>query len=58
MHLYQTQDKFGFWKDRSQMKRPGQPVEVAPCYVLLASEDGSYISGQTLHPNGGTVVNA
>jgi NAD(P)-dependent dehydrogenase (short-subunit alcohol dehydrogenase family) len=40
------------------MKRPGQPNEVAPCYVFLASEDASYMSGQVLHPNGGNVVNA
>lgn len=39
------------------MKRPGQPDEVAPCYVFLASQDSSYIAGQILHPNGGTVVN-
>lgn len=39
------------------MKRPGQPSEVAPCYVFLASEDSSYMSGQFLHPNGGTIVN-
>jgi NAD(P)-dependent dehydrogenase (short-subunit alcohol dehydrogenase family) len=39
------------------MGRPGQPNEVAPCYVFLASEDASYISGQVLHPNGGTIVN-
>ena len=38
------------------MERPGQPNEVAPCYVFLASEDASYISGQVLHPNGGNVV--
>ena len=38
------------------MGRSGQPNEVAPCYVFLASEDASYISGQVLHPNGGTVV--
>jgi NAD(P)-dependent dehydrogenase (short-subunit alcohol dehydrogenase family) len=38
------------------MKRPGQPNEVAPCYVFLASDDASYISGQVLHPNGGKVV--
>jgi NAD(P)-dependent dehydrogenase (short-subunit alcohol dehydrogenase family) len=38
------------------MERAGQPNEVAPCYVFLASPDGSYISGQVLHPNGGTVV--
>jgi NAD(P)-dependent dehydrogenase (short-subunit alcohol dehydrogenase family) len=40
------------------MKRAGQPNEVAPCYVFLASEEASYISGQVLHPNGGTVVGA
>lgn len=38
------------------MGRPGQPEEVAPCYVFLASEDASYITGQTLHPNGGRMV--
>lgn len=37
--------------------RPGQPEEVAPCYVFLASEDGSYMAGQILHPNGGEIVN-
>lgn len=40
------------------MKRVGQPDEVAPCYVFLASNDASYMSGQVLHPNGGEVVNA
>jgi NAD(P)-dependent dehydrogenase (short-subunit alcohol dehydrogenase family) len=39
------------------MKRAGQPDEMAPAYVYLASEDSSYMSGQTLHLNGGTVVN-
>ena len=38
------------------MERAGQPNEVAPCYVFLASEDASYISGQVLHPNGGQIV--
>jgi NAD(P)-dependent dehydrogenase (short-subunit alcohol dehydrogenase family) len=37
--------------------RPGQPEEVAPSYVFLASDDSSYMIGQILHPNGGTVVN-
>lgn len=36
--------------------RPGQPFELAPAYVMLASDDGSYISGQTVFVNGGTVV--
>jgi NAD(P)-dependent dehydrogenase (short-subunit alcohol dehydrogenase family) len=40
------------------MKRAGQPSEVAPCFVFLASEDSSYMSGQVLHPNGGTIVNS
>ncbi len=39
------------------MKRAGQPEEVAPSYVFLASDDSSYMSGQVLHPNGGKVVN-
>jgi NAD(P)-dependent dehydrogenase (short-subunit alcohol dehydrogenase family) len=39
------------------MQRAGQPEEVAPCYVFLASDDASYMAGQILHPNGGEVVN-
>jgi NAD(P)-dependent dehydrogenase (short-subunit alcohol dehydrogenase family) len=39
------------------LERAGQPNEVAPCYVFLASDDASYMTGQVLHPNGGTVVN-
>ncbi len=42
----------------AEMGRPGQPDEVAPSYIFLAAEsDSSYINGQVLHPNGGTVVN-
>jgi len=40
------------------MQRAGQPEEVAPCYVFLASSDSQYMTGQMLHPNGGEVVNA
>lgn len=39
------------------MGRAGQPYEVAPCYVFLASKDSSYMTGQVLHPNGGEIVN-
>jgi NAD(P)-dependent dehydrogenase (short-subunit alcohol dehydrogenase family) len=41
----------------SPMERAGQPNEVAPCYVFLASEEASYMTGQVLHPNGGSVLN-
>jgi len=46
--------KFGA---NTPMERPGQPDEVAPSYVFLASEDASYMTGQVLHPNGGRIVN-
>ncbi|TCC97836.1 SDR family oxidoreductase [Pedobacter hiemivivus] len=39
------------------LKRAAQPNEIAPCYVFLASEDASYITGQILHPNGGEIIN-
>jgi NAD(P)-dependent dehydrogenase (short-subunit alcohol dehydrogenase family) len=45
-----------FGKD-TPLGRPGQPEEVAPAYVYLASEDSSYVSGQTIHINGGDVIN-
>lgn len=41
----------------SPMGRPGQPSEIATCFVFLASQDSSFISGQCLHPNGGFIVN-
>ena len=46
--------KFG---SRVPMKRVGQPEEVAPSYLFLASSESSYMTGQVLHPNGGTVIN-
>jgi NAD(P)-dependent dehydrogenase (short-subunit alcohol dehydrogenase family) len=39
------------------LKRPGQPEEIAPSFVFLASDDASYMTGQILHPNGGSVIN-
>jgi NAD(P)-dependent dehydrogenase (short-subunit alcohol dehydrogenase family) len=39
------------------MGRAGMPEEAASCYVFLASNDSSFISGQTMHPNGGIIVN-
>ncbi|MEE3622603.1 SDR family oxidoreductase [Nitrospirillum sp. BR 11752] len=40
------------------MGRPGQPNEVASCHVFLASDEASYMTGQVMHPNGGTIVNS
>lgn len=39
------------------MKRPGQPAELAPAYVYLASDDSTYVSGQMIHVNGGAILN-
>ncbi len=50
-------DKVAHFGSSVPMKRPGQPEEVAPAYVYLASADSSYVSGQVLHVNGGSVVN-
>ena len=46
--------KFG---EQTPMERAGEPDEVAHCFVFLATEASSYMSGQVLHPNGGEVVN-
>ena len=51
-------DKVESFGADTPMGRPGQPEEVAPAFVFLASDDGSYVSGQVIHPNGGEVVNA
>jgi NAD(P)-dependent dehydrogenase (short-subunit alcohol dehydrogenase family) len=52
------EDKVASFGKKVPMQRPGQPEEVAPSYVFLASDDASYISGQVLHPNGGEIVNS
>lgn len=41
----------------SPMGRAGEPWECAECYVFLASDDSSYMTGQVLHPNGGEIIN-
>ncbi|WP_443970270.1 SDR family oxidoreductase [Sphingobium sp. CR28] len=50
-------EKLAHFGEDTPMGRPGQPNEVAPSFLFLACEDSSYMSGQVLHPNGGTVVN-
>jgi NAD(P)-dependent dehydrogenase (short-subunit alcohol dehydrogenase family) len=53
---FKAKDVATFGTD-APMKRAGQPAEVAPAYVFLASDDASYITGQVIHPNGGEIVN-
>lgn len=50
-------EKLATFGEDTPMGRPGQPNEVAPAFLFLACEDASYMSGQVLHPNGGTIVN-
>ena len=52
-----SKEKMEHFGEDTPMGRPGQPNEVAPAFLFLACEDSSYMSGQVLHPNGGTVVN-
>ncbi|MCH2548291.1 MAG: SDR family oxidoreductase [Alphaproteobacteria bacterium] len=50
----QDVEEFG---SNSPLGRAGQPDEVAPSYIFLASQDSAYMTGQVMHPNGGTIVN-
>lgn len=50
------EEKVAEFGQNQPMKRLGQPSEVAPAYVFLASEDGSYITGQVIHVNGGEQI--
>jgi NAD(P)-dependent dehydrogenase (short-subunit alcohol dehydrogenase family) len=51
-----SEDKLEEFGKNTPMGRPGQPNEVAPSFLFLACEDSRYMSGQVLHPNGGTIV--
>ena len=53
---FNAQQVASFGKD-TPLKRPGQPVELAEAYVFLASEGSTYMTGQTIHINGGQIVN-
>ncbi|MEH6988759.1 SDR family oxidoreductase [Cytobacillus firmus] len=52
-----TADKVSKFGSNTPIGRAGQPYELAPAYVYLASDDSSYVSGQMIHVNGGTIVN-
>ena len=49
-------EKVASFGTHTPMGRAGQPSEVAPCYVFLASADATYMTGQILHPNGGDFI--
>ncbi|WP_020596830.1 SDR family oxidoreductase [Spirosoma panaciterrae] len=53
-----TLKEVGEFGKETPMQRPGQPAELAPAYVFLASEDASYYAGQVIHVNGGEVINS
>ena len=52
-----NESEVGKFGGNTNMGRPGQPAELAEAYVFLASEGASYISGQTIHVNGGVIIN-
>lgn len=52
-----TADQVKSFGSTTPIGRAGQPFELAPAYVYLASDDSSYVSGQTIHINGGTILN-
>jgi len=52
-----SREKVASFGGDSPMQRPGEPKELAPAYVYLASNDSSYVNGQIIHVNGGTIVN-
>ncbi len=51
-----SEEKMKSFGENTPMGRPGEPWEVAPSFLFLACDDGSYFTGQVLSPNGGTIV--
>jgi NAD(P)-dependent dehydrogenase (short-subunit alcohol dehydrogenase family) len=51
-----SEEKMENFGESTPMGRAGEPNEVAPCFLFLACEDSSYMTGQVLHPNGGMIV--
>jgi len=52
-----SKEKVAKFGQDTTLGRPGHPDEIAPSFVFLASDDSSYMTGQVLHPNGGTIIN-
>jgi len=51
-----SDDQMQAFDDESTYQRAGQPAEIAPAFVFLASAESSYVSGETLNVNGGMVT--
>jgi NAD(P)-dependent dehydrogenase (short-subunit alcohol dehydrogenase family) len=54
----QDPEKIPEFGKNTPMGRPGQPNEVAPCFLFLACEDSSYMTAQVLHPDGGDTTSS
>jgi NAD(P)-dependent dehydrogenase (short-subunit alcohol dehydrogenase family) len=52
-----SEEKMASFGENTLLGRAGQPVEIAPSYLFMATSDSSYMTGQVLHPNGGRIVN-
>ena len=51
-----TAEEVSIFGTETPLKRAGQPFELAPAYLYLASDDSRYVTGQIIHVNGGTIV--
>ena len=51
-----TKEQVEIFGAETPLKRAGQPFELAPAYLYLASDDSRYVTGQIIHVNGGTIV--
>lgn len=51
------EEKLEHFGEKTSLGRPGEPDEIAPCYIFLASGDAAFMTGQILHPNGGEIIN-
>jgi len=51
------EEELAGWGKSGALGRPGEAYELAPAYVYLASDDSSYVTGQTIHVNGGVIIN-
>lgn len=53
-----NEEEIGKFGENTKLGRPGQPVELAPAYIFLASDASTFITGETIHVNGGEIINS